>query len=80
MLKFMKIQAIKSVNTVSPEKHWLEGEICDLPEKVGKQLLGNPNFRIVETSEASLGDIIKEGLIPLKNLSDEYSSKTSVDL
>lgn len=45
----MKIQAIKSVNTVSPEKHWFEGEICDLPEKVGKQLLNNPNFRIVET-------------------------------
>lgn len=45
----MKIQAIKSVNTISPEKHWLEGEICDLSEKVGKQLLSNPNFRIVET-------------------------------
>lgn len=44
----MKIQAIKSVNTVSPEKHWVEGEICDLPEKVGKQLLSNPNFREVK--------------------------------
>ena len=42
----MKIQAIKEITTVSPEKHWSTGEIMDLPDDVANQLLtNNPNFR-----------------------------------
>jgi hypothetical protein len=44
----MKIKALKSILTVSPEKFWKEGEVLDLPEELAKQLLSNPNFVKVE--------------------------------
>lgn len=40
----MKVRALKEVNTVSPEYHWREGEVRDLPDSIARQLLTNPNF------------------------------------
>ena len=49
----MKIQAIKSINTVDPERHWIAGEILKVTIKVGEQLLSNPNFREVKEVKSS---------------------------
>ena len=50
----MKIQSIKSVNTVVPERHWMKGEIIEVTTKVGTQLLTNPNFREIKIQEVKL--------------------------
>ena len=40
----MKIKAKNNIWTASPEKYWSAGEVKNVSEKLGKQLLTNPNF------------------------------------
>lgn len=51
----MLIKAKKSITTIKPEKFWQAGEILNVPEEIGKQLLTNPNFEPVLPNSSKSG-------------------------
>ena len=50
----MKIKAKNNIWTASPEKYWSAGEVLKVSEKLGKQLLTNPNFEEVKSKKKKI--------------------------